>query len=185
MTRCRYISSAKLSAILPVRSAFLSALFAFIAVTATGCAPVPSTNGTWTGYVVPQTLRTDIRRADVTTYQAASLHIVDGPEIPQELKGQNGWLPAPILVDENGRIIDPGAFGAAGLVKVEGTAARLWGAYAPEDGRTLDYDPPPSEITWVNGVIQVRRATGADGRPLRLYLAKRSTPANTSELGQK
>lgn len=167
MTRCPFTFSVKSTATLSALDVLAGVTLALIAVTATGCAPSPSSNGTWTGYVERQTLR-----AGNSLYQAASLRVVDGPEIPTAVRdNQHGWLPSPILVDDDERIIDPAAFGGPGLVKVEGNASRMWEARTP-DGRILDYEPPPAEMKWVNGAIRVRRAIGADGRAVRLYLAK-------------
>ena len=159
-------------------------MFLALMITATtvGCAPVPQSTGTWTGRVVPQTLQTNPRRDDVVMYQAAALHITSGPDIPPS--SGHCWIFPPILVDEDGKILDPAAFEPSGEVHVEGVASRLWGANDPM-GRPLFYNPLPREIDWVNGIIQVSYATDAKGHRIQLYLVKNPLNATTRPIAPR
>jgi hypothetical protein len=136
-----------------------------------GCASDRPANVVWTGHVVGQTLQTDPRRGDVKMYRAAGLRSLEGDPSVEVTR---------ILVNQEDRILDPATFGA-GVVRVEGTDAALWGACDVE-GNWLYYFPERRKVDWVQQIIRVQRATDLKGREIRLDVVKHPVPMEADRM---
>jgi len=142
-----------------------------------GCESFPSTDGMWTGYIVPVRLHDPY-----LSYNVACLRIVEGTSLEKEYQSVLGYAPppeGPVLVDSKDTLLKVPNMRADQLVRVQGVYVAP-GAVAGPGGPASWCKP--YKYGWGDTslrVLVITKITDAQGNPIQI---ERLLPTDATRL---